>query len=84
MQSRKTQNAIKNTGSSFDALLDKALDKARKVIPDDWGIILNYIDSQATIPPNILKLTIDEAAKEAYGAGKVSKIVYRLTNSKEE
>jgi hypothetical protein len=84
MQSRKVQNTTKNTGSSFDALLDRALDKARKVIPDDWGIILNYIDSQATITPNILKLTIDEAAKEAYGAAKVSKIVYRLTNSKEE
>jgi hypothetical protein len=84
MQSRKVQNTIKNTGLSFDALLDKALDKARKVIPDDWGIILNYIDSQATITPKVLNLTIDEAAKEAYGVAKVSKIVYRLTNSKEE
>lgn len=80
----KVQKFIKGGTSQFDALLDRAIEKVRTTYPSEWQIILDYIDSQATITPKVLNLTIEEAAKEAYGIGKVSKIVYRLTNSKEE
>lgn len=80
----KVQRFIKSGTVQFDVLLDKALEKIKTTYPNEWQIILDYIDSQATITPKVLNLTIEEAAKEAYGIGKVSRIVYRLTNSKEE
>jgi hypothetical protein len=80
----KVQKFIKSGSNQFDASLDRAIEKVKTTYPSEWQFILDYIDSQATITPKVLNLTIEEAAKEAYGIGKVSKIVYRLTNSKEE
>jgi hypothetical protein len=80
----KVQKFIKSGSNQFDASLDRAIEKVKTTYPSEWQLILDYIDSQATITPKVLNLTIDEAAKEAYGVAKVSKIVYRLTNSKEE
>jgi hypothetical protein len=80
----KVQKFIKSRSNQFDALLDRAIEKVKTAHPSEWQFILDYIDSQATITPKVLNLTLEEAAKEAYGIGKVSKIVYRLTNSKEE
>lgn len=82
----KVQKFIKSEANQFDALLDKAIDKVRTTYPNEWQIILDYIDSQATVKLTIVSgsYSIEEAGKEACRAAGVAKLVYRLTNFKDE
>ena len=80
----KVQKLIKSEANQFDALLDKAIDKIRTTYPNEWQIILDYIDSQATVKPTILSGSVENAGKEACRAAGVALLVYRLTNFKDE
>jgi len=74
-------SAERTTVDDFDGKLNAAIKSLETVAPDDWHFILNYIDSEASMPPNISNIQHPDAFISRKAAEKegVAKIFYRLS-----